>query len=84
MPRVSPTTTPPIVCKPLTELINDFAERRKAVSVHTDTLRTFADSSVACGSESRPQSRATRTADVDRWLGGEVWHPITKNNVRKI
>jgi hypothetical protein len=25
-----------------------------------------------------------RTAEVDRWLGGLAWHPITKNNIRKI
>jgi len=74
-----------VVIKSLAELIEDFAERRKAMSVHADYIadirRQLGRLSAANPGRSLSQ---LRTTDVDRWLGGQDWHPITKNNVRKI
>ncbi len=74
-----------VVIKSLAELIEDFAERRKAMGVHADYIadirRQLGRLSAANPGRSLPQ---LRTTEVDRWLGGQDWHPITKNNVRKI
>jgi len=74
-----------IVIKSLPELINDFAERRKAMSVHSDYIADIRRQLGRLTAANPGRSLAQlRTAEVDRWLGGQKWHPITKNNVRKI
>lgn len=74
-----------VVTKPLAELINDFAERRKAMGTHADYVADIRRQlgRLAAANPGRTLAQL-RTADIDRWLGGQKWHPITKNNVRKI
>lgn len=71
--------------KSLKDLIADFAAGRTAMGVATDYVqnikRQLGRLMVAHPGRSLAQ---LRTADLDAWLGGQKWEPVTKNDVRKI
>ncbi len=69
----------------LVELIADFAAHREAMGVAADYVADIRRQlgRLAAAHAGRRLGELT-TADLDRWLGGQSWHPITKNNVRKI
>lgn len=74
-----------VVAKPLVDMVNDFAEHRQAMGVVgayvADIRRKLGRLAAANTGRTLAQ---LRTAEIDRWLGSQTWHPITKNNVRKI
>lgn len=74
-----------VLAKPLIDVINDFAERRQAMGVRdayvTNIRRQLGRLAAANPGRSLTQ---LRTAEIDRWLGSQAWHPVTKNNVRNI
>lgn len=69
----------------LVELIADFSAHREAMGVATDYVADIRRQlgRLAAAHAGRRLGELT-TADLDRWLGAQSWHPITKNNVRKI
>ena len=73
------------VAKKLSELIEDFAEGRKAMGSHPDYIADIRRQLGRLSAANPGRSVAgLRTAEMDRWLGSQNWHPVTKNNVRKI
>lgn len=71
--------------KPLADLITDFAEGRRKMGVCSDYVenikRQLKRLAKACEGKTLAQ---LRTADLDAWLGGQDWEPVTKNDVRKL
>ncbi len=71
--------------KALDKLIEDFAEGRRKMGVAADYVenikRQLGRLATACTGKALGQ---LRTADLDNWLGGQPWQPVTKNDVRKM
>jgi integrase len=71
--------------KTFKEMIADFADGRRAMGVASDYVqnikRQLGRLAAAYPGRSLP---LFRTADLDKWLGGQTWQPVTKNDVRKI
>ena len=67
------------------EMVTDFAEGRRAMGVASDYVqnikRQLGRLAAAYPGRTLP---LYRTSDLDKWLGGQKWHPVTKNDVRKI
>ena len=66
-------------------MVADFAEGRRAMGVASDYVqnikRQLGRLAAAYPGRTLP---LYRTPDLDKWLGGQPWHPVTKNDVRKI
>lgn len=71
--------------KSLTQLIADFADCRTAMGVAADYVGNIKRQlgRLAAAHPTTTLARF-RTADLDKWLGAQVWQPLTKNDVRKI
>jgi len=71
--------------KTFRQMAEDFAEGRRAMGVASDYVqnikRQLGRLAVAYPGRKLP---LYRTPDLDKWLGGQPWHPVTKNDVRKI
>ena len=71
--------------KTLTELIIEFANGRKAMGVNSDYVENIKRQLGRLAAANPNRTLATlRTPDLDKWLGGQDWKPVTKNDVRKI
>jgi len=71
--------------KSLRDLITDFAAGRAAMDVHPDYVENIKRQlgRLAAAYPGRTLAQL-RTADLDRWLSGQSWQPLTKNDARKI
>jgi len=67
------------------ELIADFAEGRRAMGVASDYVQNIKRQLGRLAATYPGRTLPLyRTPDLDKWLGGQPWHPVTKNDVRKI
>lgn len=71
--------------RPLKELVSDFAEGRCTMGVHADYAQNIRRqlARMIAAFPGRTLS-LLRTPELDRWLNGQKWQPLTKNDVRKI
>lgn len=71
--------------KSLKEIVAEFAAARSAMGVHADYVknieRQLGRLVTAFHGRTLP---LLRTPDLDKWLGGQGWQPVTKNDTRKI
>lgn len=71
--------------KSLKEIVTEFAAARSAMGVHADYVkniqRQLGRLVAAFAGRTLP---LLRTPDLDKWLGGQGWQPVTKNDTRKI
>ena len=71
--------------RPFKEMFEDFAEGRRAMGVASGYVqnikRQLGRLAAAYPGRTLP---LFRTPDLDKWLVGQTWHPVTKNDVRKI
>ena len=71
--------------KTFLELVADFTAGRRAMGVSSNYVhnikRQLDRLALAYAGRKLP---VFRTPDLDKWLGSQPWHPITKNDVRKI
>ena len=67
------------------EMVADFAAGRCAMGVASDYVQNIKRQlgRLAAAYPGRALS-LYRTPDLDKWLGSQSWHPVTKNDVRKI
>lgn len=71
--------------KTVGDLILDFANGREAMGVKSDYVQNIKRQLGRLAKAFHGLSLSNyRTPDLDKWLGGQPWHPITKNDVRKI
>lgn len=74
-----------IEAKSLTQMIADFAAGREAMGVHADYVQNIKRQLGRLVKAFPGRTLAQyRTAELDRWLAGQPWQPLTKNDVRKI
>ena len=67
------------------EMVADFAEGRRAMGVASDYVQNIKRQlGRLAGAYPGRTLPLYRTPDLDKWLGGQKWHPVTKNDVRKI
>jgi len=71
--------------KSLKEIVAEFAAAREAMGVHADYVknieRQLGRLVTAFPGRALP---LLRTPNLDKWLGGQGWQPVTKNDTRKI
>ena len=71
--------------KSLKEIVAEFAAARCAMGVHADYAenikRQLGRVITAFSGRTLP---LLRTPDLDKWIGGQKWQPVTKNDARKI
>ena len=70
---------------PMSQLIEPFAESRLAMGTHADYVADIRRQlkRLVEAFPGKPVNQL-RTVDLDQWLGALKWHPVTKNNVRKL
>ncbi|MDP3072360.1 MAG: site-specific integrase [Opitutaceae bacterium] len=73
------------LAKTLPEMITAFAEGRTAMGVHADYIQNIKRQLGRLVKAFPGRTLAQyRTAELDKWLAGQPWMPLTKNDVRKI
>ncbi|OAM89688.1 hypothetical protein AW736_11950 [Termitidicoccus mucosus] len=71
--------------KTFLEMVADFAAGRKAMGVASDYVQNIKRQLGRLGAAYPGRTLPLfRTPDLDKWLGGQRWQPVTKNDVRKI
>lgn len=71
--------------KTFAQMVEDFATGREAMGVASDYVQNLRRQLGRLAAAYPERTLALfRTPDLDKWLGSQSWHPITKNDVRKI